>query len=137
MSKNYRRTAKKMSGADKFSDPRQLTLFPELQPDDPLLTCYRRLRRINAVLSLNIADDRIVVYRDDGIPAWAVRAIPPLHDRIRADLLRVEHGIEEQDEPERLDGGAVLHRLPTRRSPECEPPVRQRTPRRRRGDGAA
>jgi hypothetical protein len=123
--------------ADKISDPRQLLLFPELTVDDPLLTYYRKLRGISAVLSLNIADDRILVYRDDGIPAWAVRAIPPLHDRIRADLLRVEHGIEEQAAPEHLDGGAVLHRLPPRRSPELEPPVRQRTPRNRRGPGAA
>ena len=130
---------KKFSRASKITDPHQLALFDDLGVDDPLSTYYRRLRKIGATLSLNPAEDRIYVHGPNGVPAWAVKTIALLRDRIRADLLRVEHGIEPADEPEALDGGAVLHRLPTRRSPELEPPVRRRTPasNRRGPQGAA
>src|SRR5262249_23952414 len=105
MSKKFGRSAKMSGRPDKISDPRQLPLFPELTVDDPLATYYRALRRIGATLSLNLDDDRVYVHRDNGIPAWAVKTIALLRDRIHADLLRVEHGIVDEPEPEALDGG--------------------------------
>ena len=59
-----------------------------------------------------------------GLPSWVVTACSNIRSRIIADLLRVEHGIAPPPEPETLAGGAILHRLPARRPPEHEPPVR-------------
>jgi hypothetical protein len=121
-------------------DPRQLSLFPEIQQDDPLLVYYRRLRKIGAMLSYDLEREQFFVYGVGGLPSWVVTACSNVRSRIIADLLRVEHGIEPIPEPETLAGGAVLHRLPTRHPLEHEPPVRSRAPgapRRSNPDGAA
>jgi hypothetical protein len=108
----------------RIDDPRQLTLFADLEPTDPMVTFYRRLRKSGCSLSYNFSDEQIYIFGTRGIPTWAVDDVASFRDCIRDDLLRVEHGIEPTPEPETLAGGAVLHRLPARRPPEHEPPVR-------------
>jgi hypothetical protein len=124
----------------RIHDPRQLTLFADLESTDPAVTFYRRLRKSGCSLSYNFADEQIYIFKTRGIPTWAVDDVGRFRDRIRDDLLRVEHGIEPIPEPETLAGGAVLHRLPTRHPLEHELPVRSPAlgaPRRSNPDGAA
>ena len=137
MRKNFGRSAKMSS--DKMSDPSQLDLFGDLDRDDPLAVFYRKIRKAGGWLTYDRAEDRIFAGHDNGVlGAWVVSGMRLLRDRIIEDLLRIEYGIEPAEEPEHLTGGAVLHRLPTRRMPEMDPPVRQRTPTdTRRGPGAA
>ena len=112
--------------APKIEDPRQLVLFgDDLERDDPLLVFYRRLRKTGAWLTLDHNTGQIFAGRlNGGLSDWAVKTIAPFRDRILGDLLRVEYGVTEPEAPEALDGGAVLHRLPGRRAPELDPPVR-------------
>jgi hypothetical protein len=122
----------------KIDDPRQMTLFGDLECTDPLAGFYRRLRKIGATLTYDRAENNISVCGKGSVPAWIMPVVAQLRPRIVSDLLRVEHGIEPTVERESLgEGSAVLHRLPTRRPPECGPPVRQRTTSARRGPGAA
>jgi hypothetical protein len=134
MSKKNRRTAK-------IDDPRQIELFGEdaLAHPDPLVIFYQKLRRIGAYLTYDLDECRIYVMHDhDVLPRWVLLPMRTMQARIVADVKRLEHGIvEPQDEPEALAGGAVLFHLPTRRSPELEPPVRQRTTLTRRGPDVA
>ena len=122
-----------------IGDPRQLELFDELDRPDPLVIFYQKLRKAGAWLTYDIEERRLLAGHDhDVLGRWVIRAMQLLRDRIVADLLRVEHGIEPPAERENLAGGAQLVRLPTRRPPDQEPPVRQRTPASdRRGPGAA
>src|SRR4029077_15372052 len=103
---------KKNRARVRTADPRPLSLFPELQYDDPLPVYYRRLRKIGATLSYDLEREQFFVYGTGGLPAWVVTACANIRSRIIADLLRVEHGIEPIPEPETLAAGAVLHRLP-------------------------
>ena len=116
---------KKNRARVRIADPRQLSLFPaELPEDDPVPVYYRRLRKIGATLSYDLEREQFFVSGVGGLPSWVVTACSNIRSRIIADLLRVEHGIAPPPEPETLAGGAILHRLPARRPPEHEPPVR-------------
>jgi len=115
----------------KLSDPRQLDLFGEqLETDDPVAAYYRRLRKIGATLTLNLAEKGIyVISAGSGLPHWAVRDLRLFRDRVHADLLRVEHGVEPAPMTEQLAGGATLHRLPNHRAQQrLDPPVRRPAP---------
>src|SRR5262249_38405302 len=102
-------------------DRQQMDLFGELEPDDPVLAYYRRCRRAGLSLSYSIAENQIYVTAPGVIPRGATALALKYAVRLRADLLRVEHGVEPPREIRNLDGGAVLHRLPARRLPEQEP----------------
>jgi len=132
---------RKFRPSAKMSDPRQIELFgdDDIEQEDPLVAFYRRLRKVGAYLSYDIDENRLLAGHDyDVLSRWVVAGLRLLRTRIVTDLKRVEYGIvEPHDEPEALDGGATLHRLPPPRSPELDPPVRQRTPAHRRGPGAA
>ena len=106
-----------------MSGPEQLSLFPDLYRDDPLVVYYRRLRKAGCALHYDRVSDQLFVWRERGVPAWAIAAVGPMRDRIVADLLRFQYGAKPAVECEALDGGASLHRLPS--LPEVEPPVRQ------------
>jgi hypothetical protein len=125
----------------RIDDARQLHLFgDDLAVDDPVVTFYRRLRKIDATLSLNLEEQQIYIFGTRGIPAWAVKTLARHRDQIRADMLRVEQRIEPAPEPETLAGGATLHRLPVRHPPDLDPPIRPRASgalRRTNPDGAA
>ena len=136
--RSFPMTSRKNARA-RIGDSRQLMLFPELQSeDDPLFVYYWRLRKIGATLTYDLERRQFFVYGVGGLPGWVVTATTPFRQRIIADLLRVEHDIEPFIASEELHGGAVLHRLPLRRSPEAEPPVRSpASPGHHRGDGVA
>jgi hypothetical protein len=116
-------------------------LFDGLSVDDAVRTFYRRLRKIGVALSLHIEANRISAHTSHSLPAWVIKTLPLLHDEVRADLLRFEHGIEPTATAEQLDGGATLVRLPSRRlrgaPPDREPPLRFVPKSPRRDPGAA
>jgi hypothetical protein len=113
----------------KIDDRRQLELF-DIEREDPLLVYIRRLRVIKgAWLTYSLAEQRLYVGRERGtLPLWAITSIAPIRDRLKREVMRVEHGIIEPPEIERqrLEGGAELVRLPGRRNPALDPPIRQR-----------
>jgi hypothetical protein len=117
------------------SEPRQLELFGDLQRDDPVATYYRRCRKSGVSLHYDLAGDEVFVVRPRGVPRWAVAGIGPLRDRVVADLLRVQYGVLPFVEPETLDGGCQLDRLPGVLLPELQPPVRQSLTSARRDPG--
>jgi len=112
-----------------IADPRQLHLFEGLRAEDPVLVFNKKLRKIGAWLTYYVGENRLLAGHDHNVlQKWVVAALRQHRDRIIADLLQYEHGIEQHDVPQKLTGGATLHRLPARRPPECEPPVRRRKP---------
>ena len=89
-------------------------------------------------LSINPETGRITVSRaSEPIGAWAASPPSELRDRIVADLMRAEHGIEPPIEWQTLDGGAELVRLPVRGDPALDPPVTKLRPRKPGRGGAA
>jgi hypothetical protein len=137
-------TAKRGHPKKTGPDQRQLELLPIDEPteDEAVAAFYRRLRRSGVTLRLDISDNIITATRKTlGVPSWWAPTARRYFERIKADLLRVEHGIVPEIERERLDGGAVLVRLPGRKgSPELNPPVaypHKSAPRVRHDGGAA
>ena len=127
-----RRTAKTVR------DRRQCELFEPPPWEDLLRAYYDKMRRHGMTLSINPETGQITVSRASGpIGAWAASPPSELRDRIVVDLLRAEHGIEPPIERQTLDGGAELVRLPVRRDPALEPPVRKPRPRKPGRGGAA
>ena len=84
-----------------FVDPRQAELFDDLGRDDPLAVFYRKIRKAGGWLTYDIVEHRVYAGHDNGVlGAWVVTGMRLLRDRIRADLLRVEHGIASDWQPD-------------------------------------